>query len=50
MRYALELAKSCGVKMTGAEATMDLLQRADAMDFGERYYTILIEALETAAT
>ena len=48
--YALELAKSCGVKMTGAEATMDLLQRADAMDFGERYYTILIEALETADT
>jgi len=46
--YALELAESCGVKMTGARATMDLLERADAMDFGERYYTILIEALEIA--
>ena len=43
--YALELAKSCGIRMTGAEATMDLLKRADAMDFGDRYYTILIEAL-----
>ena len=46
--YALELAESCGVRMTGAEATMDLLKRADAMDFGERYYTILIEALQGA--
>ena len=48
--YALELAESCGIKMTGAEATMDLLKRANAMDFGERYYTILIEALDTAGT
>ncbi len=46
--YALELAESCGVVMTGAETTMDLLKRADDMDFGDRYYTILIEALEQA--
>ncbi len=50
LRYALELAESCGVSMTGAEATMDLLKRADAMNFGDRYYTILIEALDTAGT
>ncbi|MEK9723833.1 MAG: NAD(P)-dependent oxidoreductase [Rhodospirillaceae bacterium] len=46
--YALELARSCGVVMTGAETTMDLLKRTDEMDFGDRYYTILIEALERA--
>jgi 3-hydroxyisobutyrate dehydrogenase-like beta-hydroxyacid dehydrogenase len=45
--YAIDLAKSCGVKMTGAETTMDLLKRAESMEFGDRYYTILIEALET---
>ena len=44
--YALELARSCGVKMTGAETTMDLLKKAESMDFGDRYYTVLIEALE----
>lgn len=47
--YAIDLAKSCGVVMTGAETTMDLLKRADAMDFGDRYYTILIKALEQRA-
>lgn len=46
--YAIDLAKSCGVVMTGAETTMDLLKRAEAMEFGDRYYTILIEALETS--
>ena len=46
LSYALELAESCGVVMTGAETTMDLLNRADAMDFGDRYYTIIIDALE----
>ncbi len=45
--YALDLAESCGVVMTGAETTMDLLKKADAMNFGDRYYTILIDALET---
>lgn len=44
--YALDLAKSCGVVMTGAETTMDLLNRAEDMDFGDRYYTIVIDALE----
>ncbi len=48
--YAIDLAKSCGVVMTGAETTMDLLKRAEAMDFGDRYYTILIDALEKAET
>jgi len=47
--YALELAESCGVVMTGAETTMDLLKKADEMNFGDRYYTILIEALEQRA-
>ncbi len=45
--YALDLAKSSGVKMTGAEATMELCKRAEKMEFGDRYYTILIEALES---
>ena len=44
--YALDLAESCGVVMTGAETTMDLLNKAEAMDFGDRYYTIIIDALE----
>ena len=48
--YALELAESCGVKMTGAESTMALLERAEAMEFGDRYYTIIIDALETSAS
>jgi hypothetical protein len=32
--------------MTGAETTMDLLNKAEAMEFGDRYYTIIIDALE----
>lgn len=44
--YALDLAESCGVVMTGAETTMDLLNKAEAMEFGDRYYTIIIDALE----
>lgn len=48
LSYALELAESCGVRMTGAEAAMDLLKRADAMNFGDRYFTVLIEALESS--
>ena len=44
--YALELAEACGVVMTGAETTMDLLNKAEAMEFGDRYYTIIIDALE----
>ncbi len=47
--YALELAESCGVVMTGAETTMDLLNKAEAMEFGDRYYTIIIDALEKRA-
>ena len=46
--YALQLAQNCGVKMEAAEATMILLERAAGMDFGEHYYTILIEAIEGA--
>lgn len=44
--YAIDLAESCGVVMTGAETTMDLLDKAEAMEFGDRYYTIIIDALE----
>ena len=29
LEYAMDLAKPCGVTMTGAEATMELLKRAD---------------------
>jgi len=47
--YALELAESCGVVMDSAETTMALLKKADAMNFGDRYYTIVIEALEARA-
>jgi 3-hydroxyisobutyrate dehydrogenase-like beta-hydroxyacid dehydrogenase len=47
--YALDLAESCGVVMTGAETTMDLLNKAEAMEFGDRYYTIIIDALEKRA-
>ena len=46
LSYALQLAEDCGVKMEGAEATMGLLDRAAGMGFGDRYYTILIKALQ----
>jgi 3-hydroxyisobutyrate dehydrogenase-like beta-hydroxyacid dehydrogenase len=47
LAYAIELADSCGVKMVGAETTVDLLKKTEAMNFGDRYYTIMIEGLET---
>jgi 3-hydroxyisobutyrate dehydrogenase-like beta-hydroxyacid dehydrogenase len=47
LTYALELAESCGVTMTGAETTVDLLKKTEGMNLGDRYYTIMIEGLET---
>ena len=47
LAYALELADSCGVTMTGAQTTVDLLEKTKAMNLGDRYYTIMIDALET---
>lgn len=49
LAYALELADSCGVTMTGAQTTVDLLEKTKAMNLGDRYYTIMIDALETTA-
>ena len=52
---ALQVARQSGVVdgkilfetlMTGVETNMDLLEKAGTMDFGDCYYTILIEALE----
>lgn len=45
LAYALELAESCGVTMTGAETTVALLEKTAAMGVGDRYYTIMIDAL-----
>ena len=46
LAYALELADSCGVTMTGAQTTVDLLKKTEAMGLAERYYTIMIDGIE----
>ena len=46
LTYAMELAESAGVKLEGADATRRVLERAAGMGFGDRYYTVLINALE----
>jgi 3-hydroxyisobutyrate dehydrogenase-like beta-hydroxyacid dehydrogenase len=46
LAYALELAESCGVTMTGAETTVDLLKTTQAMGLAERYYTIMIDGID----
>lgn len=47
LAYALELAESCGVTMTGAQTTVDLLKKTEALGVGDRYYTIMIDGIET---
>ena len=49
LSYAIQLAEECGVKMEAAYATRDVLDRAAEMGFGDRYYTILIKAIEGAS-
>lgn len=46
--YAIQLAEENGVKMEGAYATRAVVQRAAEMGFGDRYYTVLIKAIECA--
>lgn len=46
LSYAIRLAEENGVKMEGAYATRDVLERAANMGFGDRYYTIMIKAIE----
>jgi 3-hydroxyisobutyrate dehydrogenase-like beta-hydroxyacid dehydrogenase len=48
LSYAIQLAEESGVKMEGAYATRAVLERAATMGFGDRYYTILIKAIEGA--
>jgi 3-hydroxyisobutyrate dehydrogenase-like beta-hydroxyacid dehydrogenase len=48
LTYAIQLAEEAGVKMEGAYATRDVLERAAGMGFGRRYYTIMINAIEGA--
>lgn len=48
LSYAIQLAEESGVKMEAAYATRDVLNRAQAQGHGDRYYTILIKAIEGA--
>lgn len=48
LSYAIRLAEESGVKMEAAYATRDVLERAAKMGFGDRYYTIMIKAIEGA--
>ena len=45
LSYAIRLAEESGVKMEGAYATRDVLERAAEMGFGDRYYTAIIKAI-----
>lgn len=46
LNYAIGLAESCGVVMEGAYANRTVLERADKMGFGEKYHTVIVEAIE----
>lgn len=48
LSYAIRLAEESGVKMEGAYATREVLERAATMGFGDRYYTVMINAIEGA--
>ncbi|MCA8926505.1 MAG: NAD(P)-dependent oxidoreductase [Alphaproteobacteria bacterium] len=46
LSYAIRLAEESGVKMEAAYATRDVLERAAQQGHGDRYYTIMIKAIE----
>ena len=46
LNYAIEVAESCGVVMEGAYTNREVLERADKMGFGEKYHTVIAEAIE----
>ncbi|MEC7398007.1 MAG: NAD(P)-dependent oxidoreductase [Pseudomonadota bacterium] len=46
LNYAIEVAESCGVIMEGAYTNREVLERADKMGFGEKYHTVIAEAIE----
>lgn len=46
LNYAIGLAESCGVAMEGAYTNREVLERADKMGFGEKYHTVIVEAIE----
>lgn len=46
LNYAIGLAESCGVNMEGAYTNREVLERADKMGFGEKYHTVIAEAIE----
>jgi len=46
LNYAINLAESCGVNMEGAYTNREVLERADKMGFGEKYHTVIVEAVE----
>ena len=48
LSYAIQLAEESGVTMEGAYATRNVLERAAAQGHGDRYYTIMIKAIEGA--
>ncbi len=48
LSYAIQLAEESGVKMESAYATRDVLDRAAKQGHGDRYYTIMIKAIEGA--
>lgn len=48
LSYAIQLAEESGVKMEAAYATRDVLDRAAKQGHGDRYYTIMIKAIEGA--
>ncbi len=48
LSYAIRLAEESGVKMEAAYATRDVLERAATMGFGDRYYTVMINAIDGA--
>ncbi len=46
VNYAIAAAEACGVVMEGGYTNRKMLERADSMGFGERYHTVIAEAIE----
>lgn len=46
LSYAIRLAESCGIAPEGAHAARRVLERTEAIGFGDRYYTVAVKAYE----
>ena len=48
--YALDLARSAGLRLPAGETVFELLKETEALGLGERYHTAIIEAVRKRST